>query len=393
MRKTFLAGLSAGILALAGCAETNQIATDPEAKDFETIRISRGVSDETDVVANIYARAFTEAGYSVELVDTGDTRGDYLKAMLSDEQKAGTSPSPSEPAETISNNPATVDVTPDYSGNLMLYLTHDGQLSPTFIEQQRQLIEQTSSEPAYDFGWGDGSEALETLAPAETESAQSSPTEGETTESATPAASSSPSPEFNAQAMSDSDITATLDRVLPEPLSLLDASSAEDRDSLVVTRATAAKYELASISDLADHCEDLTLGAPPEFDERSYGLKALEEVYGCKPKNFVPVESQEELEQKLAADEVQVADIFSAQASINDDALVRLTDPSSIFIPQQIVPVIATDELPDSAREAINNVNSRLSTEDLRNFDRLTSGSGAISKEDVAKFWLEQSTE
>ena len=63
-------------------------------------------------------------------------------------------------------------------------------------------------------------------------------------------------------------ILAALPAKLPAGLSILEAAAAEDKDAIVVTAETAAKYNLKSIADLAKVCGELTLRAPSEFSTR-----------------------------------------------------------------------------------------------------------------------------
>ncbi|MFC6714232.1 glycine betaine ABC transporter substrate-binding protein [Branchiibius cervicis] len=55
----------------------------------------------------------------------------------------------------------------------------------------------------------------------------------------------------NATASSTADVDAALAKALPSSLIALKSSSAEDSDAIVVTKATAEKYKLTSIADLA----------------------------------------------------------------------------------------------------------------------------------------------
>ena len=55
-----------------------------------------------------------------------------------------------------------------------------------------------------------------------------------------------------ATAITSDDVLAALKTALPSTLTVLDQSSAEDKDAIVVTAATAAKYHLTSIADLAN---------------------------------------------------------------------------------------------------------------------------------------------
>ncbi|MFW0154539.1 glycine betaine ABC transporter substrate-binding protein [Rothia sp. P6271] len=390
----WLGMLATCAIALSGCSPSTTITVDPSAPTYGTIRISTGISEETALIATIYSQALQEAGYTTELVDTGKDRAGYLKAM-----EAAQAPSPSQPANEDSpyNDPTTVDITPDYSGNLLLYLTNDGKFSPAYIQQERRKIAEENPNAMYTYGWGEndqaaGEESVPTTQGYDPNLDQLTPHNNEASAQKTPTPTSTPTG-FNVQGLSDNEIINAIKQVLPDGLSTLKPASAQNRDTLAVTKATAAKYQLSSLSDIGQYCKDLTLGAPESFKHRSYGLQALERYYHCVPKNFQPVNSQAKLSEELAADHIQIADIFSASATIEDNAYTILEDPAGIFISQQIVPIVRAEELPQSAREAIDSVSSRLSSTDLTEFNRLTSGQGAISNEDVAKFWLKTSRE
>lgn len=49
------------------------------------------------------------------------------------------------------------------------------------------------------------------------------------------------------------EVYAELQKALPEGLTVLDKSAAEDKDSMVVTKDTASQWSLKSIADLAAH--------------------------------------------------------------------------------------------------------------------------------------------
>ncbi|MFW0107794.1 glycine betaine ABC transporter substrate-binding protein [Rothia sp. P7181] len=390
----WLATLATCAIALSGCSTPTKITADPSAPTYGKIRISTGISEETALIATIYSQALQEAGYTTELVDTGTDRAGYLKAM---EQEQTPEPTPENNEDIPYNDPSTVDITPDYSGNLLLYLTNDGKFSPAYIQQERQKISEENPNAMYTYGWGEndqaaGEESVPTAQEYDPNLDQLTPQNNETPSQSTPTPTPTPTG-LNAKGLSDNEIINAIKQVLPFGLSTLKPASAQNRDALVITKATAAKYQLKSLADIAQHCKELTLGAPESFKHRSYGLQALERYYHCVPKNFRPINSQEKLSEELASDNVHIADIFSASATIEDNAYTVLEDPAGIFISQQIVPIVRAEELPQSAREAIDSVSSRLSSTDLTEFNRLTSGQGAISNEDVAKFWLKTSRE
>ncbi len=73
-----------------------------------------------------------------------------------------------------------------------------------------------------------------------------------------------------------------LKAALPANWVILNKSAAEDKNSLVVTKDTASKWSLKSIGDLVAHQDEITLGAPPEFQTRQQGL------VGLKSESFRP---------------------------------------------------------------------------------------------------------
>lgn len=320
-------------LLLSGCGSEEQVVKDPEAKDFGVVRIGSGYIRETRMVAYLYSGILEQAGYETEVVDTGSTRQEALEAMQREE------------------NP--VMILPDYSGNLLLYLTSDGRVNP---------------------------QATQTTASAQEPGGESS---GTTTPS------SSPTQAFNVHGMSSTDILDTLPSVLPEDLDTLDASPAQNKDALVVTRATAARYGLSTIADLAEHCGQLSFGVPEGFPERGYGSSGLRNLYDCVPGEFVQEDDQSALVGKLISEEVDVADVYTASSAISTNNLVVLEDPQANFIAQQLVPVVRADELPSTAMDAINSVSGSLDTDDLRFLDQLMQGEDPVEPEDAARFWLE----
>lgn len=73
-----------------------------------------------------------------------------------------------------------------------------------------------------------------------------------------------------------------IEELLPEGLELLEPSQAQDQNALVVTAETAEEHGLATVSDLRDVEEPLTLGGPPECPQRPLCIPGYEEVYGLR---------------------------------------------------------------------------------------------------------------
>ncbi len=68
-------------------------------------------------------------------------------------------------------------------------------------------------------------------------------------------------------------------------------AAAQDANAIVVTAATAARYRLHSISDLATVAPRLVFGGPPECPERVYCLLGLERTYGLHFREFVSLDA------------------------------------------------------------------------------------------------------
>jgi osmoprotectant transport system substrate-binding protein len=79
----------------------------------------------------------------------------------------------------------------------------------------------------------------------------------------------------SATAVSSADVLAALQKAVPAPLTVLDQAAAEDKDAVVVTKATATKYHLTSIGDLKAVAGKLAIGGPPEWKTRQTGLPGL----------------------------------------------------------------------------------------------------------------------
>src|SRR6476646_1795874 len=75
---------------------------------------------------------------------------------------------------------------------------------------------------------------------------------------------------------SDAVLLALL-KALPGDLSILYPSPAEDKDTLAVAEATAQKWNLKTVADLAKHSPEVKVGAPSEFQTRVTGLVGLKD--------------------------------------------------------------------------------------------------------------------
>ncbi len=129
-------------------------------------------------------------------------------------------------------------------------------------------------------------------------------------------------------------VELALFRVLPGDLSILTPSPANDTDTVAVSEATAQKWNLKTIGDLAAHSPpEVKFGAPPsEFLNRTEGLPGLKAKYGLdiRPDNFVAISDGggPATVRALTDGTVTAADIFfSTSPAIPQNKLVVLEDP------------------------------------------------------------------
>jgi osmoprotectant transport system substrate-binding protein len=178
--------------------------------------------------------------------------------------------------------------------------------------------------------------------------------------------------------------------VKDDGISVLELSDAEDGDILVVTKATADKYILVKISDLANSAPGtFVMGGPPECDQRITCAKGLETIYGIRLKQFRPLDVGGPITKgALDKGEIDLARIFSADASIAEKGYVILQDDRFFQPSGKLVPLIRTEKLNDEVAAALNGVSAALTTEELIELNRKVS----IDKDDaadVAEEWLQ----
>ncbi|MQB07479.1 ABC transporter substrate-binding protein [Agrobacterium tumefaciens] len=170
----------------------------------------------------------------------------------------------------------------------------------------------------------------------------------------------------NATAHSPSDVAAALKAALPKGVSMLTPSAAQDSDSVAVTRATADKYKLKTIADLAPVASQLVLGGPPEWKTRKEGIIGLKELYGLEFQSFKSLDVGGPLTlSALINGQVHAANLFSTDPAIAANDLIVLEDVKNLFPAQNIVPVIATPKVSDIVTSTLDAVSAALTTKDL----------------------------
>jgi osmoprotectant transport system substrate-binding protein len=183
-------------------------------------------------------------------------------------------------------------------------------------------------------------------------------------------------------------VYTALKQTLPAGLVVLDKSTAEDKNSMVVTKDTQAKYSLKSIADLAAHQADITVAAPPEFQTRQQGLVGLKSEYSFTPANFLPLKGAA-IVNALKNGQAQAANIFSTDPSIPANGFVTLEDPKLLFGSDNVVPLIRKDKVNDTITAALNAVSAKIDTATLTDLveqvDVDKKDASAVAKDFLAK--------
>lgn len=193
-------------------------------------------------------------------------------------------------------------------------------------------------------------------------------------------------------AVTDQQIVAALKKALPQELALLTPAAAENKDSMVVTAATAERFGLVSLADCSKHQDRLVVGAPPEFAERSYGLAGLRQKYGFVPAGFSPINDGGGplTLQALLDGDIQLANLFSTDPEIDRHGLVVLEDPRHNFLAQQVVPVVNARGVSLGVARVLDEVSAVLTTQDLIAFNGRVSGDEKANAATVAQEWVQQ---
>jgi osmoprotectant transport system substrate-binding protein len=169
-------------------------------------------------------------------------------------------------------------------------------------------------------------------------------------------------------------------------------AAAQDGNAIVVTAATAARYQLRTISDLARVARRLVFGGPPECPERPYCLPGLRLTYGLRFRQFIPLDAGGPLtRQALAAGDISVALLFTTDPAIQARHLVILADNRSLQPAENVIPVLrraTAARYGPGLLATLNAVSARLSTAALTSLDAQVQLDGRNLRA-VAENWLQ----
>ena len=190
------------------------------------------------------------------------------------------------------------------------------------------------------------------------------------------------------------DVELALYRSLPGDLAILNPAPANDSDTVTVTEATAQRWNLKSIADLAPHAGEVKFGAPSEFLNRERGLPGLKAKYGLdiKADNFVSISDGggPATVKALSGGTVTAANIFSTSPAIPQNKFVILDDPKNNFLPGNVVPLLSSQKMSEEIKTVLDAVSARLTTKGLTELNASVSGNSGIDPDQAARQWVRE---
>jgi osmoprotectant transport system substrate-binding protein len=173
---------------------------------------------------------------------------------------------------------------------------------------------------------------------------------------------------------------------------VLTPARAQDQNGIVVTRATAERLHLRTVSDLRQAAGGLILGGPPECPVRPYCLPGLRHVYGLRFARFLPFDTEQQRVTALQDGVVNVAVLFTTDGNLAAENLILLGDVRHLQPAENIVPVVRAQDMARYGKRlaaAVNAVSAKLTSAGLLFLDWRVevAGNGVLAE---ARAWLER---
>ncbi len=173
-------------------------------------------------------------------------------------------------------------------------------------------------------------------------------------------------PEATPSATSVDEQVTALGEALPESLKVLTPSTAEDKDVIVCRADIAEGLGITNLSELAAVADQITLGAPPEFEQRSpFGLAGFRDLLDAEFAEFVPL-APGEVADALKGEAVDCGNLFSTMSVITTEGFVALEDDQTLVPNEAVLPLIRVDAASDEVVEALDAVSASLTTDKLK---------------------------
>jgi osmoprotectant transport system substrate-binding protein len=195
-------------------------------------------------------------------------------------------------------------------------------------------------------------------------------------------------PEAAPEATNVEEQLAELEDALPDNLTVLTPSSAEDKDVIVCNHETIDQHGFTDLSGLAEVSNEITLGGPPEFAERSpFGIPGFQEFYGAEFAEFVPLEIGPPIVDALNANAINCGNLFSTDAAITENDFTALEDDMNIVPNEAVLPLISAEKATPEVTAVLDDVSAALDTEGLTELNFQVQAEG-LAEAEVAAQWL-----
>jgi osmoprotectant transport system substrate-binding protein len=171
-------------------------------------------------------------------------------------------------------------------------------------------------------------------------------------------------------------------------VTVLPASKALDTNVFAVTKATAKKDHLTTISSLKPYASKFTLGGPTECPTNAGCELGLKKVYGLSFAGFKGLDEAGPLSvAALKNGNVQVVELFSSDGNVVSNNFVALTDNKHLEGADYIVPVIRKSVDTSGVAKALNAIDAKLTTDAISKLN-LDVTAKQEQPAAVAKTWL-----
>jgi osmoprotectant transport system substrate-binding protein len=146
----------------------------------------------------------------------------------------------------------------------------------------------------------------------------------------------------------------------------LTPSAAVDGNAYAVTKATADKYNLKTLSDLTPIAGQLVFGAGPECPTYKFCLPGLMSVYGLHFKQTLTLDTDGPATRAAFKNgSIQVGLVFSTDSDLNQLGLVVLQDDKHMIAADNVLPIVRTAIATDEVKTVLDKVDAALTTSDL----------------------------
>jgi osmoprotectant transport system substrate-binding protein len=174
-------------------------------------------------------------------------------------------------------------------------------------------------------------------------------------------------------------------------VTVLEPAPGQDKNVFVVTGDFASANSVSTVSDLAG-AGDITLGGPPECEDRETCYKGLVDTYGLDNLSFEAIQEGSARVAALESGEIDVSLLFSTQPVISEKGFVALEGTDEIIAPESIIPVVSNEVANAYGSDfatLINSISALITTDALLDLNGRVELQ-AQNPDDVATAWLQE---